>query len=49
MLKSKALRQKEKEIPSLMDAKNKVIIHKRITKTFADNTPEQSCEKVKNI
>ena len=49
MLKSKALRKHEQEIPSLADVRSKVVIHKRITKTFVDNTPEQSCEKIKNI
>jgi hypothetical protein len=41
MLKSKALQKRDKEVPSLGgDPKSKVVIHKRITKTFTDNTPE---------
>lgn len=42
MLKSKGLRQKEIQALGGADPRGKVIIHKRITKTFADNTPEQS-------
>ena len=29
------------------DIKGKVLVHKRITKTFVVNTPEQSCDKIK--
>jgi hypothetical protein len=51
MLNSKLVNQKykqESEMPSLInDARGKVIIHKRITKTFAANTPEQSVDHAK--
>lgn len=40
MLKSKIMKQQERDIPSLADPRSKIIIHKRITKTFVDNTPE---------
>ena len=42
LLKSKL--QKDKEP---FDLRGKVMLHKRITKTFVANTPEQSCDKVK--
>ena len=47
MLKSKILKHQERDMPSLADNRSKIIIHKRITKTFTGNTPEQSCEKIK--
>lgn len=41
LLKSKIINRKDKEMPSIVDDnKVKVMIHKRITKTFAANTPE---------
>jgi hypothetical protein len=35
------------DIPQMGDPKGKVIIHKRITKTFLGRTPDQSQEKIK--
>ena len=42
LLKSKIHKEREG-----LDIKGKVTLHKRITKTFVANTPEQSVDKVK--
>lgn len=42
MLKSKLMKPQEREIPALGDTKGKVVIHRRITKTFLGKTPDQS-------
>lgn len=50
MLKSKLIKANEVAEGTNMikglDQKGKIIIHNRITKTFAPNTPERSCEKI---
>ena len=48
LLKSKIIKANEVESNMIkgLDQKGKVIIHNRITKTFAPNTPERSCEKI---
>jgi hypothetical protein len=56
MLKTKIMKHQERdknnlrEVQHVMpsaDPKSKIMIHKRITKTFVKNTPEQSQEKIK--
>ncbi|CDW85120.1 UNKNOWN [Stylonychia lemnae] len=47
LLKSKMMKHQDVEIPQIGDTKGKVIIHKRITKTFLGKTPDQSQEKIK--